>query len=101
MFKIKKVLLMFALVFFIPACQRQIVKRKKITIIRNQEREQTNDNIVVASSPPPITIFVHGTRMLPRSLVRPFFHCRSGFHRAGDLNKWAYYRRLAYELNKI
>lgn len=103
---IKKLLLLLLVLFFVPACQRhQIIKRKKITIVRHQGYEQSN-NVVIPSSiassnPPPITVFVHGTRMYPRVFVRPFFHCVSGFHRAGDLSKWFYYRRLAYELNKV
>lgn len=95
MHKLKKQTLGLFIIVFLSGCTGTIVKRKKVVIPKKQQAH-TKTNLHTQ----PITIFVHGTRLYPRALVKSIFHCPSGFHRADEMQNVLIHGRIAYELNK-
>ncbi len=44
---------------------------------------------------PPITIYVHGTRVIPHFLIKKLFHCTDGFHKAKEIDAWYQQHKIA------
>lgn len=95
-FKSKKIIVAISTLAFLVGCQRRReVTCKKITITPNQKQCQ-----VAPQKPPQLTVFVHGTRLYPRAMVRSIFHCPSGFHRAHEIKKMFLHGRIGYMLEE-
>jgi hypothetical protein len=45
---------------------------------------------------PIITIYIHGTRVIPHFLIKKLFHCTDGLHKASEINRW-YQQRKAVD----
>ncbi len=45
---------------------------------------------------PIITVYIHGTRVIPHFLIKKLFHCTDGFHKASEIDQW-YQQRKAVD----
>lgn len=45
---------------------------------------------------PVITVYIHGTRVIPHFLIKKLFHCTDGFHKASEIDQW-YQQRKAID----
>jgi hypothetical protein len=71
------------------------------TIQKNDRKTNTpkkNQPIVPEQKVIPITIWVHGTKLVGSKLLPNFFHCKQGLHPAGELDKNYHHRIIANTL---
>ena len=60
--------------------------------------EKINKSIVVTS--PPITVWVHGSKIIGETIFPNFFYCPLGFHNAQELDKKYHHRSIAESLSQ-
>ena len=94
-----KSLLPIFLLIFMPGCmqlcQKPITKNavaKPILIARAHDSKQET---CAKDSLPPITIWIHGSRLLPKSLFKNFFYSKPGLNHYTQLESIFYQRKIA------
>ncbi|HJZ23265.1 MAG TPA: hypothetical protein VJ201_02320 [Candidatus Babeliales bacterium] len=88
--------------------QRKIVVRKVIHAQHPKKPKKLLDRCKIEwlkepiERPEYITVFIHGSRVIPHRLIAPsFFHCTSGLHKVSDLGCWYYYPKFASRLHIV
>ncbi len=102
--KVKPNRAIFALIFFIPGCMQLVQK----PIIRHMPlsrkavvAQPVNTSIDVQnpqSCPPPITIWIHGTRFFPEGVLDTYFFSLPGLNHYASIEPKYHQRRLAETL---
>lgn len=91
------VFLVFCLLLMTPGCihrTKTISRKVKITHDRLEELKSKKE-IGKQSTSPMITIWVHGTRLLPSPIFRSYIYCESGLHHANELPPTYFLSQLA------
>ena len=97
----KNLLPIFLLVFMpscMQLCQKPITKKtlaKPIPLPIANDAKQTT---LSKDSLPPITIWIHGTRLLPKSLFKNFFYSKPGLHHYTEVEPIFYQHKIAQTL---
>lgn len=79
--------LLFLLVLSLPGCADFSIKKPMIHTILRTPLETSIDisNSPNQTQPPPITIWIHGTRLLPKALFKKLFYSKPGLHLYSEL----------------
>lgn len=78
-----------------PMTRRITLKNKPIVV---KKQEFTVDSQKIQLAPPPITIWVHGTRLLPDGIFEQFFFSKPGLNHYTSIDAKYHQRRLAQTL---
>lgn len=81
----------------LPGCRTSIQQRpiaKQVTLSAQSQR------LTETTTPgnPPITIWVHGTRLLPQGVLQKFFYSKPGLHHYTEIEPKYYQRKIAQTL---
>lgn len=90
-------LLISIILVTIPGCrtqrhQKPIAKRVIIPA------QKYNKKAPITHQAPPVTIWVHGTRLLPKGIMPTFFYSKPGLHHYTELEPKYYQRKIAQTL---
>lgn len=94
----KAIYLLISIVLLtIPGCRTQVHQRpiaKRVTIPVAKYHKKTP----LAHQSPPVTIWVHGTRLLPKGVMKNFFYSKPGLHHYTEIDPKYYQRKIAQTL---
>lgn len=104
--KIKAFLALFSTIFFVPGCM-QIVQKPMVRRVNTENKPHPVQNKLETSidtqnnqstSSPSITIWVHGTRLLPDGMFEEFFFSKPGLNHYTSIAAKYHQRRIAQTL---
>lgn len=102
--KLKNISFLIASILLISGCTKEKRTINKKAVVITVQRTKKRSTISVAApeetSSPWITVFIHGTRLVPRIFARASFHCDSGFHTASEIKNRLLHGRIGYTLNR-
>lgn len=86
------------IVIVLSGCLKTDHKKKIAITPTDLEHIQAQKGL--ANQTPPITVWVHGTRFLPRNTFKKLDFCPLGFNKASDVESIYYHRTLAIALSE-
>ncbi len=77
-------------------CQKPLVRRTTLAAQRNDSKGVST--AIDMHAQPPLTIWVHGTRLLPKGMFKNFFYCQPGLHHYSELEPKYRHHKVAKTL---
>ena len=97
----KKIALAGLILGFIPGCmqlsQKPLVKR--INLKTSAPIATSIDATTNFAQNPPITIWIHGTRLLPKGMFQKFFYSKPGLHHYATIDPKFHLHKIAATLS--
>lgn len=82
----------------VPGCiqqgQKTLIKQISVSC-KHHHQLKTSIDLCEQSHPPVITIWIHGTRLLPKSLFKTFFYSKPGLHHYSEIDSIYYQHKIA------
>lgn len=88
------------LLLIVPGCAQKQVNQKTIAKQITLSKDAIQRGAPVPQQSPPITIWVHGTRLLPKGVLPHFFYSKPGLHHYQEIEPKYYQHKIAQTLIK-